>query len=51
MKKPKEKKEVRPTSEELMEIMRRSAKDVEELDRRLKNVFTLTPAQLHMRLD
>lgn len=40
-----------PTTEELMELLRRGARSANELDRTLKRVFTLTPAQLHMRFD
>lgn len=40
-----------PSFEEIEALLRQSAKGVEELDKTLKRVFTLTPQQLHTRLD
>lgn len=39
------------TFDQIEECLKRGAKSANELDKTLKRVFTLTPAQWNMRLD
>jgi hypothetical protein len=41
----------RLTQKKLMDLVRQGARNAEELDKTLRRIFTLTPAQLQMRLD